>query len=53
MRSTRTMLVRGEFGTGATRYRVIDADGVILARIDGARDWSAPIALDLLEHLSS
>ncbi len=29
----------------------IDADGIIRARIDGARDWSKPLALELAESL--
>jgi peroxiredoxin len=47
-------VVRGKFGTRLyPETWVIDPEGVIRARIDGARDWSAPIALDLIEHLSS
>lgn len=29
----------------------IDAEGVIRARVDGARDWAAPIALELVDSL--
>lgn len=29
----------------------IDADGVIRARVDGARDWSSPLALELVDSL--
>jgi peroxiredoxin len=30
----------------------IDGDGVVRARIDGARDWASPLALELVESLS-
>ena len=31
----------------------IDGDGVIRARIDGARDWSSPLALELVDSLDA
>jgi hypothetical protein len=29
----------------------IDAEGVVRARIDGARDWASPLALELVDSL--
>jgi peroxiredoxin len=47
-------VVRDKFGTRLyPETWVIDPDGVIRVRIDGARDWSAPIALELIERMSS
>jgi peroxiredoxin len=43
-------VVRGKYGTRLfPETWIIDKDGIIRARIDGARDWSAPLALDLIE----
>lgn len=43
-------VVRGKFGTRLyPETWVIDPDGVIRARVDGGRDWSAPIALEMIE----
>jgi peroxiredoxin len=47
-------IVRGKFGTRLyPETWVIDGDGVIRVRIDGARDWASPIALELIERVSS
>ncbi len=47
-------VVRDKFGTRLyPETWVIDPDGVIRVRIDGARDWSAPIALEMIEEASS
>jgi thiol-disulfide isomerase/thioredoxin len=46
-------VVRGKFGTRLyPETWVIDPDGVIRVRIDGGRDWSAPIALEMIESAS-
>ena len=43
-------VIRGKFGTRLyPETWIIDREGVIRARIDGARDWSSPIALDLIK----
>ncbi|MBK8171178.1 MAG: TlpA family protein disulfide reductase [Sandaracinaceae bacterium] len=43
-------IVRGKFGTRLyPETWIIDGEGIIRARIDGARDWSNPIALELIE----
>lgn len=47
-------VVREKFGTRLyPETWIIDGRGVIRARVDGARDWAAPIALDMIENLSS
>ncbi|MEY4511790.1 MAG: hypothetical protein RLZZ450_3912 [Pseudomonadota bacterium] len=47
-------VVRGKFGTRLyPETWVIDPDGIIRLRIDGGRDWSAPIALEALDRVSS
>jgi peroxiredoxin len=47
-------VVREKFGTRLyPEPWVIDGDGVIRLRIGGARDWSAPLAINLIESLSS
>lgn len=47
-------VVRDKFGTRLyPETWVIDGDGVIRVRIDGARDWSAPLALHMIEAVSS
>jgi peroxiredoxin len=47
-------VVREKFGTRLyPETWVIDPEGVIRLRIDGARDWSAPVALEMIERLSS
>ena len=47
-------VVRGKFGTRLyPETWVIDPEGVIRLRIDGGRDWSAPIALEAIDGLSS
>jgi peroxiredoxin len=47
-------IVRDKFGTKLyPETWVIDGDGVIRLRIDGARDWSAPLAINMIESLSS
>jgi len=46
-------IVREKFGTRLyPETWVIDPDGVIRVRVDGARDWSAPIALEMIEQVS-
>jgi hypothetical protein len=43
-------VVRGKFGTRLfPETWVIDPEGVIRLRIDGARDWSSPLVLDVLQ----
>lgn len=43
-------IVSGKFGTSLfPETWVIDGDRVIRARIDGARDWTSPFALELIE----
>lgn len=43
-------VVRDRFGTRLyPETWIIDPDGVIRLRIDGARDWSSAVALDLFE----
>jgi len=45
-------VVRGKFGTRLyPETWVIDPDGVIRVRIDGGRDWSAPIAVEMIEAI--
>jgi peroxiredoxin len=47
-------VVRDKFGTRLyPETWVIDPDGVIRVRVDGGRDWSAPIALELIKSASS
>jgi peroxiredoxin len=42
-------VVRGKFGTRLyPETWVIDPEGVIRVRIDGGRDWSAPIAIEMI-----
>lgn len=46
-------VVRGKFGSRLyPETWVIDPEGVIRLRIDGGRDWSAPIALEMIESAS-
>jgi len=46
-------VVRGKFGTRLyPETWVIDPDGVIRVRIDGGRDWSSPLALEMIEAVS-
>ena len=46
-------VVRDKFGTRLfPETWVVDGDGVIRVRVDGARDWSAPIALNMIETVS-
>jgi peroxiredoxin len=43
-------VVRGKYGSSLfPETWIIDPDGIIRVRIDGARDWSSPIALELIE----
>ena len=45
-------IVGGKFGTKLfPETWVIDADGIIRARFDGARDWSEPLAIEIGEML--
>jgi len=42
-------IVRGKYGTRLyPETWIIDKEGLIRARIDGARDWSSPLALELI-----
>ena len=42
-------IVNGKFGTKLfPETWIIDADGIIRLRFDGALDWSDPVALDLI-----
>jgi len=46
-------VVRDKFGTRLyPETWVIDPKGVIRARVDGGRDWSSPIALEMIENVS-
>jgi len=43
-------VVRGKFGTQLyPETWVIDREGVIRLRVDGRRDWSSPLVLDVIE----
>jgi len=43
-------IVRGRYGTRLyPETWIIDKRGLIRARVDGARDWSGPLALELIE----
>lgn len=43
-------VVRGKFGTRLyPETWIINPDGVVRVRIDGGRDWSSPLALELIE----
>ncbi len=43
-------VVTGKFGTRLfPETWIIDKDGIIRLRIDGARDWASPIALDMID----
>jgi peroxiredoxin len=45
-------IVRGKYGTRLyPETWLIDRDGVIRYRIDGARDWGSALALDLIKSL--
>jgi hypothetical protein len=47
-------VVRDKFGTRLyPETWVIDPKGVIRVRVDGGRDWAAPIALEMIENASS
>lgn len=47
-------VVREKFGTRLyPETWVIDPEGVIRVRIDGGRDWSAPIAMEMVDRVSS
>jgi peroxiredoxin len=46
-------VVRDKFGTRLyPETWVVDPEGVIRVRVDGARDWSAPIAIEMIENVS-
>lgn len=43
-------VVRGKFGTRLyPETWVIDPEGVIRLRVDGSRDWSSPVVLDMID----
>jgi len=45
-------IVAGKFGTTLfPETWLVDGDGVIRARVDGARDWTSPFALELIERI--
>jgi peroxiredoxin len=47
-------IVRDKYGTRLyPETWVIDGDGVIRVRIDGGRDWSSPIALEMIRAVGS
>jgi thiol-disulfide isomerase/thioredoxin len=47
-------VVSGKFGTKLyPETWFIDADGIIRARFDGARDWSQPVVLEMAESLAA
>lgn len=47
-------VVREKYGTKLyPETWVVDPKGVIRVRVDGGRDWSAPIALEMIRGLSS
>ena len=46
-------VVRGMFGSRLyPETWVIDPDGVIRVRVDGGKDWAAPIALEMIESVA-
>ncbi|PIE05606.1 MAG: hypothetical protein CSA75_03860 [Sorangium cellulosum] len=46
-------VVTDQFGTKAfPETWIIDSDGVIRARFDGARNWAGPLALDMLKNVA-
>lgn len=46
-------VVRDKFGSRLyPETWVVDPEGVIRVRVDGGRDWSAPIALEMIENVS-
>lgn len=46
-------IVSGKFGTRLfPETWIIDKTGIIRARVDGARDWSSPIVLDVVRMVS-
>jgi peroxiredoxin len=43
-------VVTGKFGTRLyPETWIIDRNGIVRARVDGGRDWAAPLALDFIE----
>lgn len=45
-------IVKGKYGTRLyPETWIIDADGIIRYRIDGARDWGSAVAVELIESL--
>lgn len=43
-------IVRGKYGTRLfPETWILDREGIIRARVDGARDWSNPIAIEMIE----
>lgn len=46
-------IVGGKFGTTLfPETWLVDGEGVIRARVDGARDWTSPFALELIERIA-
>jgi peroxiredoxin len=46
-------VVREKYGTRLfPETWVIDPDGVIRVRVDGQRDWSAPVVLDMIQSIN-
>lgn len=47
-------VVAGKFGTKLyPETWLVDAEGVIVARVDGARNWADPVVLNFVDSLSS
>ncbi len=47
-------VVDGRYGTHLfPETWLIDADGVIRARFDGAKDWSTSLAMEIIEKLGT
>jgi peroxiredoxin len=47
-------IVREKYGTRLfPETWVIDPDGVIRVRVDGQRDWSSPVVLDMIQSINS
>lgn len=45
-------VTRGRYGTRLyPETWIVDRDGIIRARVDGARDWTSPVVLELIDSL--
>jgi hypothetical protein len=46
-------VVREKYGTRLfPETWIIDPDGVIRVRVDGQRDWSSPMVLDMIQSIN-